>query len=72
MALTRQIPLLFEFRANQTFDDFFPGPNLEVIHHLQKCIAGNGERLIFLWGQSGLGQKSFVASLLPAGAKPTT
>lgn len=60
MTLSRQLPLLFEFRANQTFDDFFPGPNLEIIHHLQKCIAGNGERLIFLWGQTGLGKSHLL------------
>ena len=56
----KQLPLDFEFRANQTFDDFFPGANLEIINHLQKCIAGNGERQIFLWGPSGLGKSHLL------------
>ena len=60
MTLTRQLPLHFEFRANQTFDDFFPGSNLEVINHLKKSIEGNGERLIFLWGQSGQGKSHLL------------
>jgi len=53
MTITKQLPLHFEFRANQTFDDFFPGSNLEIINHLQNSIAGSGERQIFLWGNRG-------------------
>jgi DnaA family protein len=60
MTLTRQLPLHFEFRANQTFDDFFPGSNLEVINHLKKSTEGNGERLFFLWGQSGQGKSHLL------------
>jgi len=60
MTITKQLPLHFEFRANQTFDDFFPGSNLEIITHLQKSIEGNGERQIFLWGQSGLGKSHLL------------
>jgi len=52
--------LLFEFRANQTFDDFFPGANLEIVTHLQKSISGDGERQIFLWGQLGLGKSHLL------------
>jgi len=60
MTLPKQLPLHFEFRVNQSFDDFFPGANLEIINHLQKCIAGIGERQIFLWGQSGLGKSHLL------------
>ncbi|MDD5633360.1 MAG: DnaA regulatory inactivator Hda [Methylococcales bacterium] len=60
MTLTRQLPLHFEFRANQTFEDFFPGSNPEVINHLKKSIEGNGERQIFLWGQSGQGKSHLL------------
>ncbi len=54
--MAEQLPLHFEFRANQTFDDFFPGANHEIITHLQQCIAGLGEQQIFLWGKSGQGK----------------
>jgi DnaA family protein len=60
MTLPKQLPLQFEFRANQTFDDFFPGANLEIINHLQKSSEGNGERLIFLWGQPGQGKSHLL------------
>jgi len=60
MTITKQLPLHFEFRANQTFDDFYPGKNLEIIIHLQESIVGNGERQIFLWGQSGLGKSHLL------------
>jgi DnaA-homolog protein len=60
MTKPKQLPLQFEFRADQTFDDFFPGANLEIINHLQKSSAGNGERFIFLWGRSGLGKSHLL------------
>ena len=60
MTTAQQLPLDFEFRANQTFDDFFPGTNLEIINHLQKSIQGDGEQQIFLWGPSGLGKSHLL------------
>jgi DnaA family protein len=60
MTITKQLPLHFEFRANQTFNDFFPGSNLENISHLKKSIPGNGERQIFIWGESGLGKSHLL------------
>lgn len=55
-----QIPLQFEFRANQTFTNFFPGSNQEIIGHLQDCVAGVGEQFLFLWGQSGQGKSHLL------------
>jgi DnaA family protein len=54
--MAQQLPVDFEFRANQTFNDFFPGAHCEIVTHLQQCIAGQGELQIFLWGQSGMGK----------------
>ncbi|MBL6987811.1 MAG: DnaA regulatory inactivator Hda [Methylobacter sp.] len=58
--MAQQLPLHFEFRANQTFEDFFPGTNQEIVTHLQQCIAGLGELQIFLWGKSGLGKSHLL------------
>jgi DnaA-homolog protein len=55
-----QLPLHFEFRANQTFADFFPGTNQELINHLKKSIAGNGEQQLFIWGAQGLGKSHLL------------
>lgn len=60
MTLIKQLPLQFEFRANQTFNDFFAGSNLEVITHLQNSSAGVGERQVFIWGESGLGKSHLL------------
>lgn len=54
--MAQQLPLHFEFRANQTFNDFFPGNHHEIVTHLQQCIAGQGDPQIFLWGPSGQGK----------------
>ncbi|MDD5577870.1 MAG: DnaA regulatory inactivator Hda [Methylobacter sp.] len=58
--MPEQLPLHFEFRANQTFDNFFPGTNQEIITHLQNCIAGVGEQQIFLWGKAGQGKSHLL------------
>ncbi|WP_394754173.1 DnaA regulatory inactivator Hda [Crenothrix sp.] len=58
--MAEQLPLHFEFRANQTFNDFFVGGNQEIVNHLQRCIAGSGEQQIFLWGQSGQGKSHLL------------
>jgi DnaA-homolog protein len=54
--MLEQLPLQFEFRVNQTFNDFFVGDNQEIISHLQNSVRGEGEQQIFLWGQTGLGK----------------
>jgi DnaA family protein len=54
--MAEQLPLHFEFRANQTFNDFFPGVNQEIVTHLQQCITGVGEQQVFLWGKPGQGK----------------
>lgn len=58
--MAQQLPLQFEFRANQTFSDFFCGSNREIVTHLQQCIAGLGEQLIFLWGKTGQGKSHLL------------
>ena len=58
--MAEQLPLQFIFRANQTFEDFFTGPNLAAITHIKQCIAGTGEPFVFLWGQNGLGKSHLL------------
>jgi len=54
--MAHQLPLQFEFKANQTFADFFPGANQEIVDHLKMCVNGTGEPFIFVWGKSGQGK----------------
>ena len=58
--MAQQLPLQFEFRANQTFDDFFPGNNQEIINHLKNCVDGSGESFLFLWGKPGQGKSHLL------------
>ncbi|MEQ1483994.1 DnaA regulatory inactivator Hda [Methyloglobulus sp.] len=55
-----QLPVTFEFRANQTFDDYYPGSNKEIIDQLRKTVAGTGEQYIFLWGEEGYGKSHLL------------
>lgn len=58
--MAEQLPVKFEFRANQAFDDFYPGTNQDVIDHLTKTVTGIGEQLIFLWGEEGYGKSHLL------------
>ena len=58
--MTEQYPLHFEFRANQTFDDFFAGANQPIIEDLKECVLGRGEQQIFLWAKTGQGKSHLL------------
>ena len=51
-----QIPLQFEFTSDQTFNDYYPGENREIVDHLQGFITEPENGLIYLWGDQGLGK----------------
>lgn len=58
--MTGQIPLQFEFKADKTFANFFPGAHREIVAHLKNAAAGRGERQIFLWGERGSGKSHLL------------
>ncbi len=58
--MVEQLPVQFEFRANQTFNDYFAGVNQEIVSHLQNSILAQGEPQIFLWGGAGLGKSHLL------------
>ena len=58
--MAEQLPVTFEFRANQAFDDFYPGNNQEIIVQLKQAVIGTGEQLIFLWGENGHGKSHLL------------
>ncbi|MFI3122502.1 MAG: hypothetical protein QX194_01025 [Methylococcales bacterium] len=47
--MPEQYPLHFEFRANQTFDDFFAGGNQPIVTELKQSDSGHNTQKIFLW-----------------------
>ena len=58
--MIEQYALHFEFRANQTFDDYFAGINQPVIDSLKQSVIGHGEQQIFLWGKTGQGKSHLL------------
>ncbi len=62
VAKPEQYPLHFEFRANQTFDDFFAGANQPILEDLKQCVLGYGEQQIFVWARSGQGKSHLLQS----------
>ncbi|WP_411728525.1 DnaA regulatory inactivator Hda [Methyloglobulus sp.] len=58
--MAEQLPVKFEFWANQTFDGFYPGSNQEILAQLRKTVTGTGEQFIFLWGNAGHGKSHLL------------
>lgn len=58
--MAEQLPVKFEFWANQTFDGFYPGSNQEILDQLKKTVKGTGEQFIFLWGNAGHGKSHLL------------
>lgn len=52
----QQLPLQFEFKGTESFGNFYPENNQELLEQLKHCSAGTGEQFIFLHGQSGHGK----------------
>ncbi|UCC57359.1 MAG: DnaA regulatory inactivator Hda [Gammaproteobacteria bacterium] len=51
-----QLPLGLALRDSARFASFFPGPNAEAVRCLQLAAVGEGETLVFLSGDTGLGK----------------
>ncbi|MGZ8247325.1 DnaA regulatory inactivator Hda [Methylomagnum sp.] len=54
--MPQQLPLPFSFNPELGFGQFHPGANAEPVGHLQRTAVDEGERLIFLWGETGAGK----------------
>lgn len=53
--MATQIPVSFEFRSDQSFDNFLPGKNLELVEQLQSQPS-NGQNQITIWGETHSGK----------------
>jgi DnaA family protein len=51
-----QVPLALGFNEEQSFAEFYAGANTETVEHLRNFLHAQGETLIFLWGEKGLGK----------------
>ena len=54
-----QIPVSFEFRGDQSFNNFFPGKNQELVEQLQN-LAVNGQQQIAIWGEPHSGKSHLL------------
>ena len=55
-----QLPIPFAFHDNQDFDAYYSGPNTQAVAALKDCAGGQGEHLIFLWGDHGSGKSHLL------------
>ena len=51
-----------------TFEDFWPGPNREALHHVQQFARRLGSRALYLWGPAGAGKTHLLHAVCNAGA----
>lgn len=57
-----QLSLPLNLRPGATFENYYPGSNLEVISSLYQLANGRGQHFIYLWGASGTGRTHLLES----------
>lgn len=58
--ISPQLTLGLSIKDEATFDNFYPGRNLEVITELKKTARGIGEKVIYLCGSRGQGSSHLL------------
>lgn len=51
-----QLPLGIRLRDSATFDNYYPGKNLEVLTYLQQHCGLRDEQCTYIWGGTGTGK----------------
>lgn len=59
-----QIPLDVRLRDDPDLSNFVDGPNLQARRVVQGIIHGDGERLVYLWGPSGVGKSHLLKAAI--------
>jgi len=54
--MSQQLPLPIAINNEETLDDFVWGDNLLIQQQLTLCLQHLGERMLYLWGDNGLGK----------------
>src|SRR5581483_10964024 len=59
-ARTAQLALNLRLRDGSSFENFYPGANVEALEAVRALLAGappaGGPRLVYLWGEPGCGK----------------
>lgn len=58
--MIHQLPLAIQLNHQATLADFCWGENTLLQQQLESSLQGNGERLIYLWGESGCGKSHLL------------
>jgi DnaA family protein len=59
-AIPAQLPLGLSLKDDASFENFYPGANIEIVAALQKSAARQGEKLIYLCGARGQGRSHLL------------
>ena len=61
-----QLPLDIQLRENASFETFLPGLNGQTLASVKGCSTADGERFLFLWGESGTGKSHLLQAACKA------
>lgn len=60
-----QLPLRIGLRDSATYANYYPGPNAELLH----CLERGSEPFVYLWGGEGSGKSHLMQAACHAGAE---
>lgn len=55
-----QLALAMQLPDDETFASFYPGDNAQLLTALKNAAVGQGEEVIYLWGQAGGGRSHLL------------
>lgn len=58
--MEEQIPLQFDFKAEQSFASFYTARHQQIVQHLTDTANGRGEQQLYLWGRQGSGKSHLL------------
>src|SRR3989338_5085666 len=61
-----QLTLSLHTKTTVTFDDFYAGPNVEVVTQLKNTAQGQGEKMLYLYGAADSGRSHLLQAACDA------
>ncbi len=61
--MATQLPLNIELNDSHSFENYYSGPNQQIVEYFQQLFVEDGGQLVYIWGGEGAGKSHLVQAL---------
>ena len=61
--MATQLPLDIELNDSHSFENYYSGPNQQIVEYFQQLLVDDGSQFIYIWGGKGAGKSHLVQAL---------